>query len=230
VQGAQGRAIEGQRALQPGHAEPVLDVVRRLVGRECAEVVARHHALRQLLEAGDAPAQLGLADQHDLQQLALGRFQVRQQAQLLQQRRLQRLRLVDDDQRLPALGMHLEQEAVERIDVRLEAVALGALQRRQAELAEQRLQQLQRTELRVEDVGHHAAGRQLLEKAARDGGLAGADLAGEQHEAAAAAHAVQQMRQRLAVALAHEQEVGVGRERKRLASESEVRRVHGREG
>ena len=62
------------------------------------EVVARDHALRQLLELGprEHRAQLGLADQDDLQQLALVGLQVGQQAQLLEHVGRQVLRLVDD--------------------------------------------------------------------------------------------------------------------------------------
>jgi hypothetical protein len=73
-------------ADQPGHGQPVGDVLRGLGLAQRVEVKARDHALRQLLQlrAGQHRAQLGLADQHDLQQLALAGFQVGQQAQLLQ--------------------------------------------------------------------------------------------------------------------------------------------------
>jgi len=97
-----------------------------------------------------------------------------------------------------------------------------------AELLAHRLQQLQHRELGVEDVGDVAALGHLLEEAAAHRGLAGADFAGQQHEAAAAAHAVQQVGQRLAVALAHEQVARVGRDREWLALQTEMGRVHGR--
>ena len=71
------------------------------------------------------------------------------------------------------------------------------------------------------------AGRDLLEEAAADGGLAGADLAGQQHEAAAALQPVQQVRQRLAVPRAQVQEARVGRDRERLLLQSEEGRIHG---
>ena len=70
----------------------------------------------------------------------------------------------------------------------------------------------------------------LLEEAAAHRGLAGADLAGEQHEAAAAAHAVQQVRQRLAVALAHEEVARIRRDRERPLLQPEVTLVHRRQG
>ena len=102
-----------------------------------------------------------------------------------------------------------------------------AAARRRAELVADRLQQLGHREPRVEDVGHRAVRRDLLQEAAADGGLAGADLAGEQHEAATAAHAVEQVRQGLAVALAHEEKARVGSDREGLPGEAEEGRVHG---
>ena len=74
-------------------------------------------------------------------------------------------------------------------------------------------------------------------EAAAHRGLAGADVAGQQDEAAARAahraaggrHAVQQVRQRLAVALAHEEVPRVRRDGERVLRQAEVVRVHGRE-
>ena len=179
-------------------------------------------------------AQFGLADQHDLQQLALVGFQVGQQAQLLQHIGRQVLRLVDDEHAALAGGVTLEQKGVERVDVVLDRGRVRGGSRRDVELLADRLQQLGDGELGVEDVGHMAAGRNLLQEAAADGGLAGADVAGEQHKAAAgtacvmarAGHAIQQVRQRLPVALAHEQVARVGRDRKRVLRQAEMLRVH----
>ena len=227
VQAAQRRRVEGHRDMRPRHRESVLHVLARLGAAQRPQVVARDDALRQLLQPGlgQPVAQFGLADEDDLQQLALGGFEVREQAQLLEHRGLQGLRLVDHEQRMAALGVGLEQEAVERVDMRLDAGAGG--QRFDAELAAHGLQQLDHAQAGVEDVGHHAVRRQLLQEAAHDGCLAGTDLARQQHEATAAAHAIQQVRQRLAVALAHEQKTGVGGEREGLAAQAEERRVHG---
>jgi hypothetical protein len=82
----QRRGVEGQRALQAGHGQAVVDVLRRSRLRQRAQVVARDDALRQLLQFRPRQhgAQLGLADEDDLQQLALAGLQVGQQAQLLQ--------------------------------------------------------------------------------------------------------------------------------------------------
>ena len=86
------------------------------------EVISRDHALRQLLEfrAREHAAQLGLADQHDLQQLALAGLQVGQQAQLLQHVGRQVLRLVDDQHVVLADRVGAQQVLVEPVDVILE--------------------------------------------------------------------------------------------------------------
>jgi hypothetical protein len=97
------------------------------------------------------------------------------------------------------------------------------------ELVADGLQKLHHGELRVEDVGDVAALRDLLEEAPAHRRLAGADLAREQDEAAAAADAVEQVRQRLAVALAHVEITRVRRERERLLLQAEEAHVHGRE-
>ncbi|MNE59365.1 hypothetical protein D3C80_1544520 [compost metagenome] len=113
-----------------------------------------------------------------------------------------------------AVDQHLEAEHVGRhVDVQL--VAQGA-------------QQLQRVQLGVEDEGDVAVLRHLLQQTAAQGGLAGADLAGEQHEAAVDAQAIEQMGQRLAVPLAHEQVARVGRDREGSLGQAEMLVVHGR--
>ena len=98
-----------------------------------------------------------------------------------------------------------------------------------AEFVADRLQQFGDGQFRIEDVRDIAVGGHLLEKAAADRGLAGADLAGQQDEAAAAADAVQQMRQRLAMTFAHEQVARIGRDRKRRLLQTEKMGVHGRQ-
>ena len=229
-----GFAVEGQRAGHARYRQPVRDVLLRLGRRQRLEVKARDHALRELLELGprEHRAQLGLADQDDLQQLAVAGFEIRQEPQLFEHLGRQVLRLVDHEQVVLADRVGAQQELVERVDVVLDgrrhlrelraAVLVGHV-----ELIADRLQQLDDRQLRVEDVRDIAAPRHLFEEAAADGGLAGADLAREQHEAAAPVHAVQQVGERLAVALAHEQVARIGRDRERLVLQAEELRVHG---
>jgi hypothetical protein len=138
------------------------------------------------------------------------------------------LRLVDDEHVVAARCVLRQQEGVQRVDVVLHRLRAGRHGR--VELVADGLQQLGDGELRIEDVGDVAVRRNLLQEAAADSGLAGADLAGEQHEAAAAVQPVEQMRQRLAVPLAHEEIVRVRRDGERRLLQAEEGRVHGAAG
>ena len=92
------------------------DVVLGFLGRERVQMEARDHALRELLEFGalEHRAQLGLADEDDLQQLPLVGLEVGQQAQLLEHVGREHLRLVDDQDVVLADGVRLQKEVVER--------------------------------------------------------------------------------------------------------------------
>ena len=259
VDAGHGPRIEGQRPGVTRYREPVGDVVVGFSPVQRVEVVAGNDALRQLLQLGalEHGAQLGLADQHDLQQLALVGFQVGQQAQLLQHLGQQVLRLVDDEHAAFPGGVAGQQKGIQRVDVLLQAQgrggggcrtldggcvarALGAARLASCgdvELLADRLQQLADRQPGVEDVGHAAAGRNLLQKAAADGGFAGADVARQQHKATTRAaraagpgagrgHAVQQVCQRLTVALTHEQKTRIGRNGERVLRQAQVVRVH----
>jgi hypothetical protein len=118
---------KGSAAFGPGHGQPVPDVGLGFVRFSGPQVVSRDDRCASCSSSGPRQhaAQFGLADQHDLQQLALGRFQVRQQAQLFQHVGTQRLCFVDHEHSLAALGMQAEQEAVQGVDMGLEAAAVG---------------------------------------------------------------------------------------------------------
>ena len=231
VDALQRLALERHRAAQARHFEPVLHVLRRFHRRERAQVVAGDHPLRELFQvlAREHGAQLGLADQDDLQQLALARLEVGEQAQLLQHVGRQVLRLVDDEHVVAPGGVGAQQEVVQRIEVVLHrGRLLVAARHGDVELVADRLQQLDHRELGIEDVGDVAVGRDLLQEQAAHRGLAGADLARQQHEAAPAAQPIEQVGQRLPVALAHEQVARVRRDGERLALQPEIWRIHGR--
>jgi hypothetical protein len=135
-------------------------------------------------------------------------------------------RRVDDQHVVAPLGMRAQQKGVQRIQAVLHRGPRGRRQAGDAELVAHRVQQFHRGQPRVEDVGDVAVRRHPVQEGAADGGLAGADLARQQHEAAAALQPIEQVRQRLAVALAHEQEAGIGRDRERLAGQPEALGVH----
>ena len=217
VDAQHGLLVEQAPACEACHLQTVLDVLGRLWCRQRIKVVTGNHPLRQLLHvrAFEHVAQFRLADQDDLQQLALVRLQVRQQAQLLEHLQRQVLCLIDDEHVAVPFGMAAQQVTVEQVDVGLHPADLrdaGAV--RQVEFLADGLQQLRHGQLRVEDVGHMAAWWHLLQKAATHRRLAGTDFPGQQHEAAASFHAIQQVRQGLAVAVAHEQIAWIGGDRK----------------
>ena len=218
------------RSKGSGPDQPVGDVLGAFLGAQRVEVEAGDDPLGQLLQLGPRQhvAQLGLADQHDLQQLAFVGFQVGEQAQLLQHLGAELLGLVDNEHAVAAGRVGLQQELVEQ--PRPVAHGFGACRRAggdHTEVLTHGLHQLGGGEARVDDIGHVAVRRHLLQETAADGGLAGADLAGEHHEAATAVQPVEKVGQRLAVPPAHEEVVRVGRDGKRVLAQAEEGGVHG---
>ena len=183
--------------------------------RELAQVVARQHR-----------AQFRLPQQDDLQQLLRGGLEVGEQAHLLQRIERQVLRLVDDQHHAQPLRVGLEQVGVEYVDQRLDA-APAAFDGQPQFLAD-RFKQLDRRYARVQHQRHARVLRQLLQQQAAQRGLAGADLAGQLHEAAAAAlaDAETQVRERIAVTLAEEHEARIRGDRERWLGQAEVIEVH----
>ena len=193
------------------------------------EVVARGDALRQLAQVG-APehlAQFRLPDQHDLEQLLRGGFEVGQQPHLFQGGSREILCLVDQDHDGLAFRVRLQQKLVEPIRKLLRVAPGGA--RVHPELFADRLQQLGRFQQWIENQCSLDLTRKILQKEATDRCLAGADFPGQLHEppAAAGADAVAQMGQCVLVAVAQEDEPRIRRNRERRRVESEMLQIHG---
>ena len=132
-------------------------------------------------------AQLRLADQKALQQRLVAELEIRQHAQLLDRARRQILRLVDDQQRALLVDRELAQERLER---RQQHRLVDRLDR-QAERRADRAQHVVGVELRADELrGDDLVAVELLEQAAHDRRLAGADLAGDDDEAFALVEAV----------------------------------------
>src|SRR5260221_5158891 len=72
--------------FRAGNLKPMLDVTADFISAERRQVIADGYSLAQLLEAGivQAIAQLRLAHQDNLQELAIVGFEIRQQAHLLE--------------------------------------------------------------------------------------------------------------------------------------------------
>ena len=117
-----------------------------------------------------------------------------------------------------------EQMLVQRVDEQLAARRGSRIG--DAQLVAQRGQELDVRELRVQDERHVHARRQLLEQAAAERRLAGADLPRELHETTTFTDPVEQVRERLTVRPAHVEIARVGRDRKRGLDETEIGGVH----
>ncbi len=89
-------------------------------------------------------------------------------------------------------------------------------------------QQINDGQFRIEDIRDIAVGGNLLQEAAADGCLASPDFTRQQHEAATAVDAIQQVRERLAVTLAHVNIARVGGDRKWRLGEAEELGIHRR--
>jgi len=208
-----------------GNPATVLDVGTRVVRGQRLQIVTRGDALGELahLRLGEHGIQFRLADQDDLQEFFLGRFEIGEQPDLLEHLAVQAMRLVHDQHRAPALGVILQQIGIERVDQRLEAGLGRALD---AQVVTQRDHELAHREERIEHQRHVHGFRQALEQRADHEGLAGADFAGQQHESAAAGDAVHQVRQGVLVTLAEIQIAGVGRKGERVLFQPKILVIH----
>ncbi len=119
------------------------------------------------------------------------------------------LGLVDQQDGIATPAMIFQQVAVQAVGEGFQGVPVVIVA--DAQLVADRGQQFHGIEGRIEDDGNVGIIRQLFQQAAVDRGLAGAHFTGEQDEAAAGAHPIQQMRQGVPVAGAHEQVARVDR-------------------
>ena len=150
------------------------DVPSRLEPVEGRKVIAHRDALSELpeLPAIELLAQLGLADEDDLQKFALVGLQIRKQPHLLEELGVEILRLVDQEDDVVAGPGLLQQKPIENLEVR----RLVELLRLEAQLGEDRAHQLGRRDHGIENQGRAVARPQLREDRAADRRLAGSDL------------------------------------------------------
>ena len=172
---------EDLASVRPRHVEAVADVGAHLVVGQRAEVEAQAHALHQLDQLGriELLVELGLPGQDDAHHLFLGGLDAGQQPDLLEHLEREVLRLVDDEQHLAAGSVLLDQETVDGGD----ELGLLHLEGREAELDQHRLQEFDRRHLRLVDLRDDDVGVELAQETLDEGGLAGADFAGDHHEA-----------------------------------------------
>ena len=190
-------------------------------------MIAAGNSLRQLAQFRlvEQRAQFLLPDQDDLQQLGRRRLEVGEQSHLLERLRAEVLRLVDDQHDAPCASVRLEQVVPQQIHEGL-GTALAGFRHGHMQFFADRQQELGGRDARIEDQGDFGIARQLLEQAADDRGLAGADFTRQLDEPSRLVDTVQKMRQRLGVPLTEVQVAGVRRDRERFFLEPEKACVH----
>ena len=167
--------------------------------------------------------QFGLANQETLKQCVIPELEVRQHAQLFDGLKIQVLRLVDDQQGPFVLGDEQRQECLDRSDQFRFGQILGSDPERDGD----RAQQVAGLELRADDLGRHdLLVVELGQHRPHQRGLAGADFPRHNDETLALVDPEPQVRQRIAVPLALEVELGIRVEVERRSGEAEVRFVH----
>ncbi|MNF64018.1 hypothetical protein D3C84_457390 [compost metagenome] len=207
------------------HLQPETHIGVHILTGEWQQVVAGRDALGQLAQQGLAQhlLQLRLADEHHLQQLLLVGLQVGEQAQLLQHAGQQMLGFIHQHHAALARRQIGQQVIANEVEQLLETGFLGV---GQLELVTDGRQQIPFGQGRIEDVGDLGLGGQLLEQAARDGGLARAHFPRQQHEAATVLQPVVEVGEGLPVAFAHIEIFGVGRDGERGLRQTEELCVH----
>src|SRR5207249_700925 len=124
--------------------------------------------------------------EEDLEDLLACRLEVRQQAELLEDARIEVLRLVDQQGDVAAGAGVLDQELVQTVEAAELARRLG----RDAELDQDVLEDLVEADRRVHQEDRADARIEGVEQVAEEGGLPGAGLADERQEALARLDAV----------------------------------------
>ncbi len=207
-------AIERPRREELGipsarDAQPGPDVVPDLGLPERLDVVAERDPLLQLPEllAPELGMELRLAHQDDLEELVARGLEVREEPDLLERRHVEVLGLVEDQDGVPVRAPLLDQEAVEGD----ESLGVREAGRGHAPLLERVLEEALERKRGVEDEGDAGVAAEALQQRVEERRLARSDLAGEREKPLALAHAVDELRQRLAVTLGREEEARVRR-------------------
>ena len=209
-----------------GRLHAMADIGTAFPGRERSQMVTRRDALGDLAQfrALEQLVQFRLADEDNLQQLFLGRLQIRQESNLFQDVGGQVLRFINDEHRPSALLMRCQQMLIQRIDQHLETGRAGWIG--QAQFVTHGGQQLDAGQARIPEQRHIDFRRQLFQQGAAQRGLAGTDFAGQLHKATVSLDTVEEMGHRLAVAAAHKEVPGIRRDHEWDLGEAKVRRIH----
>jgi hypothetical protein len=197
--------------------------MRDLGGGERPHAEGVRDAVAQLaqLGLGERGIELGLAEQHDLQQLVAVRLEVGQQAPVLERVLGHDVRLVDQDHHAPSGAVEPDQMLLQLAQRHRPAL----LREAQLELVGDRVQDFVARERRRREIDRVDLGRQPLHQHAAQHGLAAADFARDLDDALVVQHGVDQRFQGSAAVGAVEEEIGVRRDAKRRVRQPEMLEV-----
>ena len=214
-----------------GDAQAMRNISSNTLAVERLEAASRRHALVELahLRQLQFGPQLELADQNDLQQF-LRRLEIGQDANLFEQRRRQVLRLVDDEDGECLKRHERPEKLVQRVaQVRMRCArhpaALQIVDRHDAEVEEQHLQQVLARDERIGHERREGLPIELLQHRFAERRLAGADVACQHDQPFAAANREQQIFERAGVRGALVQKFRIGRQAEWLLTKPVVRLV-----
>ena len=183
------------------------------------DALTQLHHVRTLQDG----AEFGLADQERLEHGLRAELEVRQHAQFLDGALRQVLRLIHDEQAALAPGCRRHEEGFQRHQQIGLARTLGA----HAEGGGDHRKNVFGIELGADQVRRlHTLGVKAFQQVAHDGGLAGADIAGDDDEAFVLVHAVLEVGHGAAMLLAAEIELRIGIELERLAGQAIEGLIH----
>src|SRR5690606_6864913 len=225
-QTAYGSALKQRLATVAGDGQTLLQVTLGIADVQRSQPVREGDALAQLAKifASQGCIELRLAEQHDLQQLAVFGLQIGQQAQGFQRGGWQCLRLVDQQHAALALPGQFDQT---RVQGSQQAVVVQLLGIDHMQLMGQRLAQRQRIERRVRQPGQLVAFRvQLVEQRAAQQRLAGANLARHLDQALALRQRHAQQIEASLVRRQLDHEAGIRSQREGLLAQAEECLVH----
>nr|WP_245731879.1 hypothetical protein [Thiocapsa roseopersicina] len=150
-------------------------------------------------------AQLGLAQEHQLQYEILVRVDIRKQSKLFELVESKILSFIDDEQHALAGSVLIDQE----VDECLMKIALRACRCLDVECLADPVHQVAERLMRMRDQADRDIPIKPIQEVAHQGGLAGADFSGEDDEACLVEQSVLKQGQRFLVFLAQVQEAGI---------------------
>ncbi len=208
-----------------GNREAVVDVGGDFFEGERFEMVGEGDALAELFEVGlgDFFAELGLADEDDLEELFGGGFEIGEHAEFFEDFVGEVLGFINDDDDEAVLGKLVDEELV---DAEEHGGLVGGVGDGDGEFVANEADELDGVEVGVADEGDLGVVFEVAQEEVGDEGFAGADFAGEQDEAAALFDGIDQIGEGFIVARGFVKELGIGGVAEGELFEVVVREVH----